>query len=90
VHGLPLHNMTTKNAIAIGKGSGEFLKVEESGGILSTFRSYLRILVEINSNKPLKPSFDFSRQDGNATWISLKYERLDVYCTDYGLLGHKQ
>jgi hypothetical protein len=90
VHGLPLHNMTTKNAIAIGKGLGEFLKVEESGGILSTFRSYLRILVEIDSNKPFKPGFDFSRQDGNATWISLKYERLDVYCTDCGLLGHKQ
>jgi hypothetical protein len=90
VHSLPLYNMTTKNAIAIGKGLGEFLKVEESGGILSTFRSYLRILVEIDSNKPLKPGFDFSRQDGNATWISLKYERLDVYCTDCGLLGRKQ
>jgi hypothetical protein len=37
---------------------GEFLKVEESCGILSTFRSYLRILVEIDSNKPLKPGFD--------------------------------
>jgi hypothetical protein len=90
VHGLPLHNMTTKNAIAIGKGLGQFLRVEEFGGVLSTFRSYLRILVEIDSNKPLKPGFEFSRQEGNATWISLKYERLDVYCTYCGLLGHKQ
>jgi hypothetical protein len=57
--------MTTKNAIAIGKGMGQFLKVEESGGVLSTFRSYMRILVEIDSNKPLMPSFDFSGQEGN-------------------------
>ena len=89
VHGLPLHN-TTKNAIAIGKGLGHLLKVEESGQVLSTFRSYFRILVEIDSNKPLNPGFNFSRHEGDAIWIGLKYERLDVYCSDYGLLGHKQ
>jgi hypothetical protein len=90
VHGLPLFNMTTKNAIAIGKGLWYLLKVEESGGALLTFRSYLRILVEIDSNKPLNLGFSFSRQDGDATWIGLKYERLDAYCTDCELLGHKQ
>jgi hypothetical protein len=61
VHGLPLHNMSTKNAIVIGKGLGQLLKVEESGGVLSNFRSNLRILVEIDSNKPLMTGFDFSR-----------------------------
>ena len=90
VHGLPLYNMTTKNAIAIGKGLGHLLKVEESGGVLSTFRSYLCILVEIDSNKPFNLGFNFSRHEGDATWIGLKYERLDVYCSDCGLLGHKQ
>jgi hypothetical protein len=82
--------MTTKNAIAIGKGLGHLLRVEKSGGGLSTFRSYLRMLVEIDTNKPLNPGLSFSKQNGAATWIGLKYERLDTYCTDYGLLGHKQ
>ena len=69
---------------------GHLLKVEESSGALSTFKSYLRILVEIDSNKTLNPSFSFSKQDGYVTWISLKYERLDAYCSDCGLLGYKQ
>jgi hypothetical protein len=30
VHGLPLHNMSIKNAIAIGKGLGQLMKAEEN------------------------------------------------------------
>ena len=53
VHGLPLINVTLKNAIAIGKGLGKFLKVEDFGASGATFRSYLRLLVEIDVSKPL-------------------------------------
>ena len=70
--------MTIKNAIAIGRGSTK------------TFRSFMRVLVSIDANKPLNPSFDFTRNDGSSTWISLKYKRLDVDCTDCGKIGHKQ
>lgn len=60
VHGLPLCNMSTKNAIAIGKGLGHLLKVDDASGTMSTFRSYLRILVEIDSSQPLKLGFPFA------------------------------
>jgi hypothetical protein len=90
VHGLPLHNMSIKNAVAIGKGLGHLLKVEEISGVDTTFRSFLRLLVYIDVCKSLNPSFLFTRKDGTSTRISLKYERLDVYCIDCGKIGHKQ
>jgi hypothetical protein len=82
--------MTIKNAIAIGKGLGHLVKVDDASGVDTTFRSYLRLLVDIDVCKPLNPGFPFTRNDGTATWVCLKYERLDVYCIDYGMLGHKQ
>ena len=87
VQGLPLQNMTIKNAIAIGKGLGQLLKEEENRGSATTFRSFIRVLVSIDDSKPLNPSFDFTRNDGSSTWVSLKYERLDVYCSDCGKLA---
>jgi hypothetical protein len=89
VHGLPLCNMSTKNVVAIGKGLGHLLKVDDASGATSTFRTYLRILVELDSSQPLKHGFPFACPDGAITWVSLKYERLDAYCSDCGLIGHK-
>ena len=90
IHGFPLCNMSSKNAIAIGKGLGNLLRVEDASEASTTFRSYLRILVEIDSLKPVKPGFPLARPDGASSWVSLKYERLGAYCTNYGLIGHKQ
>jgi hypothetical protein len=64
IHGLPLQNMTLKNSIAIGKGIGQVVKVDENSGATASFRSYLRLLVSIDVTKPLNPGFCFSRSDG--------------------------
>jgi hypothetical protein len=60
VHGLPLQNMSIKNAIAIGKGLGKLVKIEENSGAKATFRSFLRLLINIDVSKPLNPSFSFT------------------------------
>jgi hypothetical protein len=90
IHRLPLKNLTIKNAIAIGKGLGSLIMVEDNSGVGVTFRSYLRILVSINVSKPLNPGFDLSKEDGSSSWVSLKYERLDIFCTDCRLIAHFQ
>ena len=53
-----------------------------------TFRSFLRTMVNIDVFKPLNPGFFLSREDGSSSWVSLKYERLDIYCINCGLIGH--
>jgi hypothetical protein len=82
--------MSLKNSIAIGKCRGNLVKIDTTNGVDSTFRSYLRLLVEIDVSKPLHPGFLFTRMDNSTTWISMKYERLYMYCTDCSLIGHKK
>ena len=66
--------MLLQNAIAIGKDLGKFLKADhlDSSGFI--YCSYLRILVEIDVRKPLKPGFSLGREDGPPMWISFKYK----------------
>jgi hypothetical protein len=82
--------MTTKNDIAIGKGLGLLVMVKDNSGVEATFRSYLRILVNLDVSKPLNPRFFLSRNDGFSSWVNLKYERMEIYCIDYGKIGHYQ
>jgi hypothetical protein len=89
IHGLSLINMTTKIAISIEKGFGNLIKVEDSNSDKKTFRSFLRLLVEIKVCNPLKIGFNFRRDGGESLWIFLKYERLDISCTSCGRIGHK-
>ena len=83
------HNITTKIAISIGKGLGNLLKTDDCSVGKKTFRSYLRILVGIEVCNPLKPGFNFRKDEGESLKIFLKYERLDIYCTLCGRIGYK-
>jgi hypothetical protein len=47
------------------------------------------MLVEVDVFEPSKPSFPFRREEAEPVWISLKYERLDIYYTNCGRIGHK-
>jgi hypothetical protein len=90
IHGLPLNNMSLKNSIAIGKGVGNILKIDSTNGVDSTFRTFLRLQVKVDVSKLLNSGFLFTKKDNSTTWISLKYERLDIYCTECGMIGHKE
>jgi hypothetical protein len=89
VYGLPLINMSNKTAISIGKGLGNLIQVEDSCGDRKPFRSFLRLLVELDVHIPLKPGFIFRREGGDSLDILLKCERLDIYCCSCGRIGHK-
>jgi hypothetical protein len=89
VHGLPLKYMIRQNAFAIGKGIGNFLKADNDEAAGFIYRSYLRLLVEVDVRKPLKPGFFQNRHDAPPLWVNFIYERLGDYCADCGCLGHK-
>jgi hypothetical protein len=81
--------MSTKIAISIGKGLGNLIQVEDSSRDRKPFRSFLRLLMELDVYIPLKPSFNFRREGGEPLDILLKYERLDIYCCSCGRIRHK-
>jgi hypothetical protein len=89
IHRFPLANLTLKNVVAMGKGMGSLIQVEDCSGASKTFRSYLRILVKINVLEPLKLGFMFYHVEGDPIWISFKYERLNIYCITCDRIGHK-
>ncbi|GLT73178.1 hypothetical protein SLA2020_450540 [Shorea laevis] len=79
--------MSIQSVISIGKGLGTILDVEDSFALGAIFRSYLRILIEIDVRQPLKLGFLFCREGGSSIWVSLKYERLEEYYALCGLIG---
>jgi hypothetical protein len=90
IHGFPLANITLRNVVAITKGLGTLMQVEDCSGAKKTFKSYLRILVKIDVLEPLKPGFYLSSEEGEPHWISFKYERLGIYCITCGRIGHEE
>jgi hypothetical protein len=72
--------MTIKNVIAIGKGLGLLIMVEDNSGVEVTFRSSLRIIVtapklasvnpvELMAIYPFEPTCD---QTGNHTYKNVR------------------
>jgi hypothetical protein len=90
IHGLPLQNMTARNAASIGLGLGEVLAVDHGStkGIIGTH--HLRLRVAFDIRKPLVPGFSLPREGRSATWVRYLYERLADYCTLCGLIGHRK
>jgi hypothetical protein len=88
VHGLPLQNLTTVNAIKIGKFIGDVKNVEngDNSGIIAFH--HLRIMIEVNVVQPLIPGFFLPRDGLAPIWIKFQYERLADYCVLCGLIGH--
>jgi hypothetical protein len=80
VHELPLQNMTTLDAIRIGKSLGSLLEVENGvcPGII--YSHHLHIHVEIDTSKTLVPGFHLPRPDRAHIWVLFLYERLADYC----------
>ena len=90
VHDLPRQFMIAKNAIKIGKGIEKILELDNnnSSGLIS--RQFVHFKIEINMSLPLAPRFYMPYDGSEARWTAFKYERLDDYCTDCGLIGHKK
>ena len=89
IYGFAPANLTLKNAAAIGIGLGILMQVEDCSGAQKTLKNFLRILVKIDVFEPLKLGFYLSHEEGEPLWISIKYERLDIYCSSCGRIGHK-
>jgi hypothetical protein len=90
IHGLPLQNMTTLNAIKLGKTLGKILEVENGHITGIIYSHHLRIRVEIDTSKPLAQGFNLPRLDRAPIWVRFLYERLADYCHLCGLIRYKR
>ena len=68
IHGLPLDNLNTKNAVKIGSRIGEVLEVEDPMVEGNLLRNFLRVRVVVNINNPLPTGFWVLRRDLPSPW----------------------
>lgn len=90
IHGLHHQYMDSVNAARIGKSIGNLPDVENclSPGILCN--NFLCIRVSIDITQPLVSGFHLPRQGCSSLWVDFLYERLSIYCTSCGLIGHRK
>ncbi|KAF5446422.1 hypothetical protein F2P56_032051, partial [Juglans regia] len=86
--GLPLEMMTIENAIQIGKVLGNLIEIDYAYLPENSVKPFMRIRVEINTEKPLYESFNLPRINKKPAKICFKYERLSEFCYGCGRLGH--
>ncbi|KAJ1382959.1 Zinc finger, CCHC-type [Sesbania bispinosa] len=88
LHGLPLEYMNTRNAIKVAKLLGEVVSVENTLVEGHLLRPFMRVRVQVNIKKPLVTGFWLLRKDLPKKWIFIKYERLQGFCYNCGVIGH--
>jgi 14-3-3 protein epsilon len=87
VHDLPTGMMTKKVGEGLGKFLGEMIEYDAKN-TSNFWRTYMRIRVKIDVQKPLKRGKKIDIGNGNTVMLRFKYERLALFCYLCGLLGH--
>ena len=81
ITGIPLHLWTVKNLKNIGRKLGHIDTMELSAG---------RLLIDVDTRKPLVFSRKVQSPDGEEVTIKIHYELLFKHCTYCGLLSHEE
>ncbi|KAJ1394662.1 Zinc knuckle CX2CX4HX4C [Sesbania bispinosa] len=88
LHGMPLEFMNIKNARKIAEKIGAVQSIEDPFVEGQLLRPFFRVKVEVNVKKPLLTGFCVPRKDLPKTLIFVKYERLQDFCYNSGVMGH--
>ena len=87
VHNLPFGFMTESMGHLLGNHIGRLLKYDFNNNY-GTWRKYMRLRVAMNIMEPLRPSWEFEREDAEPVTVVFKYEKLGNFCYICGMLGH--
>ncbi|KAJ4902413.1 Uncharacterized protein Rs2_16364 [Raphanus sativus] len=79
--GIPLHLWTDRNLRNIGGRLGHVDTIDLYGG---------RLLIDIDSRRPLKFSRKAENAEGEEVTIEFKYEMLFKHCTECGFMTHEK
>ncbi|KAK6133954.1 hypothetical protein DH2020_032303 [Rehmannia glutinosa] len=86
LYDLPLAARNEATYRAIGNRIGKFIEWDTSTG--EGLSRSVRVRVLLNPAKPLRRGTKITISNGTVMWISIKYERLPIFCFACGLLGH--
>lgn len=74
---------------SVGSSIGRYVQSDPAtfeGG----WKTYVRIRVAINVEKPLKRRVKIKREGNSWSWLNFKYERLGTFCFVCGIIGHSE
>lgn len=88
VHGIPIEGFTEENIVKIRSRIGDVEEFEMSivNGVV--VRRFLPIRVWIEVNKTLIDGFWLSRPGLGRCYISERYEKLQIFCFNCGVISH--
>ena len=79
IHNLPLSCMNKNNVVAIGNTLDEVEQADASPS--RDYRGhYVQVHININITQPLCRGRNVDLKDLESLWISLKYERMPIFC----------
>ncbi|KAJ1376438.1 Zinc finger, CCHC-type [Sesbania bispinosa] len=88
IHGLPLDLMSINNASKLAGSIGIIQKVENPVVNGKLIRPFFRVRVMLNIKNPLPTGCWVPRRDLPRLWVMFRYERLQGFCYQCGVIGH--
>ncbi|KAF4347702.1 hypothetical protein G4B88_021470 [Cannabis sativa] len=83
-------NIFRWNGTLLGGLIGKVIKLELEEDKPSSWELFLRVLVEIDLERPLTSGCFFDIALGVKRWLQFKYEKVGIFCYFCGCLGHQR
>ncbi|KAF4351010.1 hypothetical protein G4B88_015994 [Cannabis sativa] len=90
IHNLPHEYFSVVNGTLLGGLIGKVIKLELEEDKPSSWELFLRVLVEIDLERPLTSGCFFDIALGVKRWLQFKYEKVGIFCYFCGCLGHQR
>ncbi|KAF4375236.1 hypothetical protein F8388_000993 [Cannabis sativa] len=90
IHNLPHEYYSKANGSLLGGLVGRVVKVDLNEENPATWGKFLKVLVDVEVEKPLFSGCFFDVASGVKKWIQVKYEKIGIFCYFCGCLGHQR
>ncbi|KAF4366555.1 hypothetical protein G4B88_001375 [Cannabis sativa] len=90
IHNLPHEYFSCANGNLLGSLAEKVVKVDIEDDKPFTWSKVLRVLMDIDFEKPLVSSCFFNLANGVKQWLQFKYEKVGIFYYKCGTLGHQR
>ncbi|KAF4366561.1 hypothetical protein G4B88_001381 [Cannabis sativa] len=90
IHKLPVELFSVTNGNKLGARVGNVVVVDLDEENPASWAKWLRVLVEIDIEKPLFSGCFINVGDEANAWVQYKYEKIGAFCYFCGRLGHQR